>query len=646
MKIDFKKIINIKNKKDLNNFKLDKPIFLNNYLFHYLIIFKNLKALKLYKFPVYIENNNNLNGFHLAAKEYDFDILCYLIDTYPDYIYNKNKDDNTFINFIPIQEINKLMIKYSNIDWKFLINPENIDLIIFIITNLNYKQLKKFILLYDYKPTNICPYIFSIVESNKLTIDEKILLFNKLSDEELNIKYYNNSGILSYLYDIYNNEKLIIYLIDRNVDYDYVYSYNNNPLRDIIKNDILNDKHKLSLLLLNKLKNKNIFILDTIDIYLNNLLHYIFYIRLNYNINYNNYKIDEFLIKLANNDNLNQKNKNSETPLEIITSLNYEVYSKLLLNIEINKTSLNKIKNKKWLKLFNTFSNYNENNDNDIIIKNYKHINYSTYNATFIDLLIYIFYLKNKYDFLYIPTIKNYMLNNLIINYKNYSIYNEDIYKNPIYPFIIIIKSSTEYYIHPYLNYLINNEKKNKKYKYSIIYLYILNLDDSIHANMLIYNFKNLTIERFEPYGNNNNYYIDDILEENLTWNTGFKYINPISSQPFISFQKISDEHNRSYEKHGVIGGFCLAWCIWYVETKMLNQNIESIILINKLIKKINNLNINFIDYIRNYANILINEKYIFFKKINYDNNKIYNKYYSYNDHDYIINNINKYINS
>jgi hypothetical protein len=45
MKIDFKKIINIKNKKDLSNFKLNKPIFLNNYLFHYLIIFKNLKDI-------------------------------------------------------------------------------------------------------------------------------------------------------------------------------------------------------------------------------------------------------------------------------------------------------------------------------------------------------------------------------------------------------------------------------------------------------------------------------------------------------------------------------------------------------------------------------------------------------------------------
>ena len=42
MKLDFKKIINIKNLKDLKKYKLDKPIHFNNYLFHYLIIFNKL----------------------------------------------------------------------------------------------------------------------------------------------------------------------------------------------------------------------------------------------------------------------------------------------------------------------------------------------------------------------------------------------------------------------------------------------------------------------------------------------------------------------------------------------------------------------------------------------------------------------------
>ncbi len=72
MKIDFKKIINIKNKQELNEYPLDKPIFQSNYLFHYLILIGNLDGLKLSNFPIYIENNDGLNGFHLAAKEFNF----------------------------------------------------------------------------------------------------------------------------------------------------------------------------------------------------------------------------------------------------------------------------------------------------------------------------------------------------------------------------------------------------------------------------------------------------------------------------------------------------------------------------------------------------------------------------------------------
>ena len=79
MKLSLKDISKIKSKKDLNKYDLDKPIFLENYLFHYLILFDNLKALKLMKFPVYKTDVNNYNGFHLAAYNEFYDILEYFI---------------------------------------------------------------------------------------------------------------------------------------------------------------------------------------------------------------------------------------------------------------------------------------------------------------------------------------------------------------------------------------------------------------------------------------------------------------------------------------------------------------------------------------------------------------------------------------
>lgn len=63
MKLDFKKIVDIKSINDLKKFKLYDPLFNNNYLFHYLIIFNKLDILKLDTFPIYKEDDNGLNGF-------------------------------------------------------------------------------------------------------------------------------------------------------------------------------------------------------------------------------------------------------------------------------------------------------------------------------------------------------------------------------------------------------------------------------------------------------------------------------------------------------------------------------------------------------------------------------------------------------
>ena len=53
MKLHLDKIINIKTKMDLSKFDINKPIFYDNYLFHYLIILNKLDILKMEKFPVY-----------------------------------------------------------------------------------------------------------------------------------------------------------------------------------------------------------------------------------------------------------------------------------------------------------------------------------------------------------------------------------------------------------------------------------------------------------------------------------------------------------------------------------------------------------------------------------------------------------------
>ena len=63
MILDLKKIINIKNKNDIKKYNLSVPLFNNNYLFHYLIILKNLDGLKIV-IPQVI--NQEFNQLHIV----------------------------------------------------------------------------------------------------------------------------------------------------------------------------------------------------------------------------------------------------------------------------------------------------------------------------------------------------------------------------------------------------------------------------------------------------------------------------------------------------------------------------------------------------------------------------------------------------
>ena len=51
--INFDKISKIKTKKDIKKYKIDEPIFLSNFLFHYLIMVDNIKGMEIIKHPIY-----------------------------------------------------------------------------------------------------------------------------------------------------------------------------------------------------------------------------------------------------------------------------------------------------------------------------------------------------------------------------------------------------------------------------------------------------------------------------------------------------------------------------------------------------------------------------------------------------------------
>ena len=82
----------------------------------------NIDALKLEKFPVYIENNDGLNAFHIAAKENQIEILNTVDVKYkPDT--EQNKETIRFIKSVTINP------KFHAVTWKLFYcikNKENI----------------------------------------------------------------------------------------------------------------------------------------------------------------------------------------------------------------------------------------------------------------------------------------------------------------------------------------------------------------------------------------------------------------------------------------------------------------------------------------------------------------------------------------
>jgi hypothetical protein len=673
MKIDFKKIINIKNVSDLKDYLLDTPIFHSNYLFHYLILINNLDGLKLQKFPIYIENSDGLNGFHLAAKEGNINILSYLIETYPEYIYNKN-NDNMFTYYLPGEYFSVLMNKYPKLNWIELINLQTLK---YILTTLSYNELINFFKVYDIKPKNGNQYLFSVLENNLLTDDQKTKLLNNFTDDEINAKTEFGVGLITYVLYI-NNKILFDYLINRDIDLDYMISSptntinsSHNPLKSGIYNDIINDKYYYSKIIISKIKDTNKEFYNDTDGYIDNIAHVLLYYYKNVYIpilqNKKVKKDSNEIIKIyttifsyCDNNTWNQHNCDKITPLELLVNLDYDIYSKIIINnnisinpdifLDLKKNNLlkeNTTENiNKWIKLYKSQPVY-KHEENNVIIKFEPYSHYTMFQAKLFDVCIYFIYLKETYSQLLVPSMKSYILDG---QYSHFT-FPLDVFliEKPFFPWSIAYYTEDKYYIHPYLNNLINAERRNNNKRFAILFLSII-YQDSLHANIIIYDFKNMTIERFEPYGGHikfgNTQDIDKVLDEELTWNTGFKYLKPSDYLPNMGFQILSHEQYIYNKKTGDPDGFCLAWCLWYIETKIKNQNINSKELVLKVINKIKNSEIKFNEYIRNYSNKINNIRLDYLKKMKIDDKDSSNTNVSFENnkiiYNYIINSYNK----
>jgi len=625
--------------KKLNDFKsteLEKEIN-GNYLIHQAIKMNNqdfFKDYNLLNYEINLIDKNKSHPLHLLLEDY-YDknkVINLLHNKNAKNIpwLNKNKDDKTIIELIlqnnkifgqikqPLLKIIKpdLFNHYDELNYLALsnLNQENLeDLMKTVKINFNLPKAK--------------PAIFGLVENPNIKDIISFLKNLKLKDYNIKDKYGNNlllhylNLVISKQIEIKDNIKKNIFgLLDLGLDGDFLNPINGAQIfrgivlhqdklgfkdHDLMKyfrivnpnltnnngdnlghffvNYYLQKNRSPDKLFVDVLKNINDF--NQVNLWGESLWYYLLQMDLPINL------LQEFRKK---DIDLTQKNYQGYTTKDLIDNLDNNDIKKFYLGLkETSKKEVNLVEGK------------------------FSHATY--FRARFDDILIYFHLLETKYKNLTIPRIKNLSITQTI-NFDGNAINlptNLDITFHDI-PYFISYQNSDTYFINPYLNLLINQIKEEDKYDYACVFLSLMDENRNLHANILLYDFKNNRIERFEPYGNTkvieNN--LDNLLEEELTWNTGMSYFR--NTCPFTGIQSLSDETNSLNEKPGDFGGFCLAWCLWYLEMRMHNPKVEPNKLIEISIKKIINDHKPpaIINYIRNFGNKMAEEKYKIYQKL------------------------------
>jgi ankyrin repeat protein len=152
------------------------------------------------------------------------------------------------------------------------------------------------------------------------------------------------------------------------------------------------------------------------------------------------------------------------------------------------------------------------------------------------------------------------------------------------------------------------------------------------HANILFWDIKNKTIERFEPNGSNypmgmnyNPELLDDLISSRFKqFDPDIQYYPPYNFLPPISFQILEGLETPKCKRIGDPNGFCGVWCIWWVYQRMLNISNNKMTLTNvanELINRIKFDNQSFKSLIRNFSKKITEIRDGYLKKFHLDIN-------------------------
>lgn len=648
---DIIKISKIKKKSQLKKYNINKPIYRSNYLFHYLILANNLVGLKLSKYPINMVNGDDYNGLMLAAKEGKFNILYYLIRHYPEYIYNKNKTNMTFLHYIDpsSDEYIRLLTKSKKINWNILFqtysSKGHVCFLDILFKNGKYSTIKKTIdILHntiDYSIYMSQPSYFNLFINQNLTSKHMIGIVDSLYQYDNNILYYADDMGYTIAYPIVllNKKDLLHYIVKKcgekldeyspiSTNHIFIISYN----LGIKTNNFTNCRYILKHVM------KNHDFSET-DVNGNNMIHFILETRLE--LDRGDKYIENDLLSRYND--WTQINMEKISPLDLIISLDYKTYHTYVKRLDksyITKEYIDSIKNTKWKRYIKKLPKMHDTTKIKMIKTSYIHSN--MFQARFTDTVIFAEYLITRHKSLYLP-----------IYNKPYSAEWKSDFKLPDdslkeysnFPWFIIWNEPNKYWIHPQLNQLIKTAYDSKRYTYAFVILSLRVQNGGLHATLILYDFKRKIVERFDPYGNTSilDRNMDEILEKELALDIDFKYVSPSAYFPVSGFQTLSDENNTLNQKLGDFGGYCLAWCFWYIEHRLLNNNVDPKTLIRKTLNRFMSMKMKPMEYIRNYSNSISQYRLKYFKRIGLGENIGSNENLTDDEHDILFKSIIKY---
>lgn len=505
--------------------------------------------------------------------------------------------------------------------------------IVTLMIKKNKKEYNKILLELiediDFEKPKLQPVLISAIESNN-KIAEDFIKKNKGLDIK-NSDFLLPINIASKL----NNNEIVKLILELNPD--ITYGGIDNEFLPI--NIAINNKNiDLLKILMPKIKD-----FSTIDKYKNTYIHYIIFQLINNNL------IDIDIVKFfIKNSDLDYPNIDNVTPQYLLNELiSTKKYYK-------SKIKLNK-KRKMDLALKIDIN----------IIENNKKFNSGLFNSDIIHNMLYILYIINKYKNIGIPTEKfnkkSYTEDLLKIKMQNipYDKYYKIIYDYisdgtaylyQMLPSVILWRNKNLYYIHPRIELILENLFKSKK-RFYMIKITLLVSSQYTHANILLIDSENFTVRRFEPYGIsdvNDEIFLDRLLGELISkiFKKKIKYYRPGDYLSGLRFQSISNDGDTTVKKMGDPGGYCLAWCLWYIELKLNNPDVEEEELLKlaseKILKKYKKTENPYLYFIRDYARHLNDEKDQILLKLKIPRNEIYDIEYKNSN----IKKISKYINN